>query len=171
VSPDAKRAKGVVTYRQPMKEGTFYVAEADDESAVLRDVTDSQVHTLATNPGVEAGEVLEATIQPEPPMEVVWELVELVDQRTIPVERSPERPTTQVREIGSDQPVGEVTRTERAGEGEIHVVTVPEGETGTAVGDVVDDETTVVRAARLGVDRVEVRADDASGVVSIRYLP
>ena len=35
-----------------MKEGTFYVTEAEDASAVLRDVTDGQVHTLADNPGV-----------------------------------------------------------------------------------------------------------------------
>lgn len=154
-----------------MKDGTFFVAEADEESAVLRDVEDSQVHTLADNPGVEAGDVVEARIEPDPPMEVVWRVVELHERRTIPVERSPEEPTQLTREIAADQSVGELTRRERAGEGEIHVLTVPPAETDDAVADVVDDEATVSRAARLGVARVEVRADAEAGVVSVRYLP
>lgn len=154
-----------------MKEGTFLVTSADEESVVLRDVTDSQVHTLADNPGVDAGEVLEATIEPQPPMEVVWEVVELHDQRTIPVEESREPPTRQVQEIGADQPAGEVTRQERAGTGEVHVITVPPTETADAVADVLEDEETVARAARLDVVRVEVRADEDAGVVSVRYLP
>ena len=40
-----------------------------------------------------------------------------------------------------------------------------------AVTDVLDDEATLVRAARLGVNRVEVRSDVEAGVVSVRYLP
>ena len=57
----------------------------------------------------------------------------------------------------------------RAGEGELHVLTVPEDGTTDAVADVLDDEETLARAARLGVRRVEVRGE--SGVVSVRYLP
>jgi len=50
------------------------------------------------------------------------------------------------------------------------VVTVPEETTDAAVSDVVDDrEATLSRAARLGVNRVEVRS--TPGVVSVRYLP
>ncbi|SDF46151.1 DUF5812 family protein [Halorientalis regularis] len=152
-----------------MKDATFLVTAADDESAVLRDVTDSQVHTLSTNPGVEVGEIVAASIEPEPPMEVAWQVVEITDQRTIPVERSPEPPTKQAREIAADQPVGEITRQERAGEGELHVITVPDGEADDAAADVLDDEETLARAARLGVDRVEVRADGQA--LSVRYLP
>lgn len=154
-----------------MKEGTFLVTSADEESVVLRDVTDSQVHTLADNPGIEVGEVLEAAIEPQPPMEVVWEVVELHAQRTIPVEESPEPPTRQALELGGDQPEGEVTRRERAGEGEVHVLTVPPAGTGDAVADVLGDEETVARAARLEAVRVEVRADEEAGIVSVRYLP
>jgi hypothetical protein len=150
-------------------QGTFFVTEADDDSAVLRNVADGQIHTLADNPGVAAGEVVDATLEPEPPMEVVWTVVDLSGQRSIPVERSPEPPTTQARDIAAEQSVGEMTRQERAGEGELHIISVPEEETEQAVADVVDDESTVTRAARLGVDRVEVRA--AEGVVSVRYLP
>jgi hypothetical protein len=102
-------------------------------------------------------------------MEVVWQVVEITDQRTIPVERSPEPPTKQAVEIAADQPVGEITRRERAGEGELHVITVPEGEIDDAAADVLDDEETLARAARLGVDRVEVRADGQT--LSVRYLP
>jgi hypothetical protein len=152
-----------------MTEGTFLVTHSDEASAVLQDVTDSQVHTLATNPGVEVGEILEATLEPEPPMEVTWRVAELHSQRTIPVEQSEEPPTQLARDLAADQPVGELTTRERAGEGEFHVLTVPPEETATSVSDVMDDPETRARAARLDVARVEVRADD--GVVSVRYLP
>jgi hypothetical protein len=146
------------------------VTNADDESAVLRDVADGQVHTLGENPGVEAGEVVAAAIEPEPPMEVVWQVTDLSERRTIPVERSPEPPTQQAHDIAAGQPVGEVTRQERAGEGELHVITVEPTDTEDAVADVLADEETVARAARLGVARVEVRAAE-TGLVSVRYLP
>ena len=159
-----------MAYPEAMKEGTFLVTHADEGSAVLRDVTDGQVHTLADNPGVEVGVVVEAAIEPEPPMEVAWTVAELRDRRTIPVERSAEPPTRQAEEIAAEQAVGEVTRQERAGDGELHVLTVPADGVEDAVTDVLDDEETVARAARLGVARVEVRAGD-DGVVSVRYLP
>lgn len=151
------------------KGGTFLVTHADEESAVLRDVADGQVHSLAENPDLTAQEVLEATLEPEPPMEVTWRVVDIESRRSIPVETSPESPTRQAREIAADQPVGDVTRQERAGEGELHVISVPPERTAEAAAEVCEDEATLSRAARLGVDRVEVRADD--GVVSVRYLP
>ena len=152
-------------------EGTFFVTEADDESAILTDVADGQVHTLAeqADPPLEQGEVLVGTLVAEPPMTVAYSIEELDSRRTIPVERSPESPTKQEREIAADQPVGELTREPRAGEGEIHVLTVPEEQTDQAVADVLDDPQTVARAARLGVNRVEIRAE--GGVLSVRYLP
>jgi hypothetical protein len=152
-----------------MTEGTFLVTHADDESAVLRDVADGQVHTLAENPGVEAGEVVAATLEPEPPMEVAYRATEVADRQTIPVERSAEAPTKLARDLAAEQDAGELTRRDRAGEGQLHVLTVPAERTDDAAADVVGDEETVARAARLGVDRVEVRAAD--GVVSVRYLP
>ena len=150
-------------------EGHFLVTHADEGSAVLKDVDRGQVHTLADNPGVEAGDVLEGVVEPEPPMEVAYTLVEVETRRHLTVEESPEPPTTQEREIAADQSIGEVTRRERAGTGELHVLTVPDEETEAAVTDVLEDEATLVRAARLGVERVEVRSDP--GVVSVRYLP
>lgn len=152
-----------------MKEGTFLVTNADDASAVLRDVHDGQVHTLAENPGLDAGEVVVAAVEPEPPMEVAWRVTDLREQYTVPVEHSPEPPTQQARDAAAAQSVGDLTRRERAGEGEVHVLTVPAEDTADAAEDVVADEETVARAARLGVERVEVRAAD--GVVSVRYLP
>ncbi len=150
-------------------EGTFFVASADEATAMLHNVHTGQVHTLAANPGVEPTEVLEATLEPEPPMEAVWRVVDISGQRTIPVERSEEPPTKQANELAAEQSVGELTTRERAGEGELHVISVHDDQTDQAAQDVVDDETTIMRAARLGVGRVEVRAD--SGVLSIRYLP
>ncbi|AXG09264.1 DUF5812 family protein [Haloplanus rubicundus] len=152
------------------KTGTFLVTAADDDSAVLSDVDDGQVHTLAGNPGVEAGEAIEGTVAPEPPMEVAWKLVDVADRWTISVEESSESPTTLERELAEEQAVGELTKRERAGVGEIHVLTVAEGETDAAVADVLDDAAGLrERAARLGVERVVVRS--APGVVSVRYLP
>lgn len=152
-----------------MKEGTFLVTTADDASAVLQDVRDSQIHTLADNPGVEPGEIIVAALEPDPPMEVVWRVTDLREQYTVPVERSPEPPTQQARDVAAEQSVGDLSTRERAGEGEVHVLTVPPEETENAVADVIGDDETVARAARLGVERVEVRAAD--GVVSVRYLP
>ena len=151
------------------REGTFLVTHADENSAVLKDVDRRQVHTLADNPGVEAGDVLEGAVEPEPPMEVTYTLVEAEAHRHPTVEESPEPPTAQERDVAADQPEGEVTRKERAGTGELHVLTVPESETEAAVADILEDEATLVRAARLGVERVEVRSEP--GVVSVRYLP
>ena len=149
--------------------GRFVVTHADDASAVLKDVDRGQVHTLAENPGVAERDVIEGTVAPAPPMEVAYTLLEVEDRRSVTVTESAEPPTAQTREIAADQPGGEVTRRERAGTGELHVLSVPEADTEQAVADVLADEATLVRAARLGVGRVEVRSEP--GVVSVRYLP
>ncbi|WP_458209680.1 DUF5812 family protein [Haladaptatus sp. NG-SE-30] len=151
------------------KTSTFLVTHAEEESAVLKDVHGGQVHTLSTNPGVETHDAIDATVAAEPPMEVTWEVVDIDEQRPLAVEKSEEPPTVQEREIADEQEVGDLDRTERAGIGEIHVLSVPPEETEDAVNDVLDDEGTLSRAARLGVNRVEVRFED--GVVSVRYLP
>lgn len=151
------------------QEGTFVVTHVDKGTAVLQDVHSGGVHTLAENPDLERYEVLDATLAVQPPMEVVWTVAETHDRRTIDVEHSPERPTQQARELAADQEVGELTTRERAGEGELHVISVPPERTEQAAADVVEDEATLTRAARLGVGRVEVRADE--GVLSVRYLP
>ena len=151
------------------KSGTFIVSHAEDESAVLSDVSDAQVHTLSENPGFEEGEVVEATVTADPPMGVTYSVTEVVEQKVIPVAESDEPPTQQEVELADSLAVGDLATTERAGIGEIHVLSVPESETEAAVADVLDDQATVERAARIGVNRVEVRAED--GVVAVRYLP
>ena len=152
------------------KEGTFLVTHADDKSAVLKDVDDGQVHTLASNPGVEVDDAIEGVVSPDPPLEVSWQLTAIDERRPLSIEHSEEPPTSQEREIAADQPIGELTREPRAGIGEIHVLTVDENTTTEAVDSVLDDrEGTLARAARLGVNRIEVRSEP--GVVSIRYLP
>jgi hypothetical protein len=149
--------------------GTFLVTHAGSGDAVLRDVETGQVHTLAANPDLEAGDVIEGTIAPEPPIEATWELREIEGRRRLSVERSDEPPTSQERELADGLAVGEVTRTDRAGIGALHVLTVPPERTEEAAIEVLEDEETLARAARYGVDRVEIR--DAEGVVSVRYLP
>lgn len=151
------------------KTSTFLVTHAEGDSAVLKDVHDGQVHTLSTNPGVEEDDAVEATVAPDPPMNLTWSVVEVEERRTLSTERSEEPPTTQERDLADEQDEGEATRKERAGDGEIHVLTVPPENTEDAAADVLDDEGTLSRAARLGVSRVEVRAE--SGVVSVRYMP
>ncbi|WP_122089019.1 DUF5812 family protein [Halalkalicoccus subterraneus] len=151
------------------KEGTFLVTHADEASAVLRDVETGQVHTLSANPDLEGGEALEGTIAPEPPVEATWELREIEERRELSVERSDEPPTSQERELADSQGVGEITRKQRAGTGEIHVLTVPPERTDSAAAEVEADEETLARAARFGVNRVEIRSEE--GIVSVRYLP
>lgn len=149
--------------------GTFLVTHADEGSAVLRDVANGQVHTLGENPGVEAGEVLEATIEPEPPLGVTWRVDEIEDRRTIELIDSDLSPTQWERELAAEREPGEIQREERAGTGEIHVLSVPEGNAEATARNVLDDDETLARAARLDVVRVEVRR--CEGVVSVRYLP
>lgn len=152
------------------KDGTFIVTHADDGSAVLRDVASGQVHTLSSNPGVAEGEAVEGVVAPDPPMNVSWQLIEVEERRHIAVEESEEPPTQHSLDLAADQPVGDLTRTERAGTGEIHVISVPEDDTDRAVADVLDDaDASRTRAARLGVNRVEIRS--APGVVVVRYMP
>ena len=151
-------------------EGTFLVTHADEESAVLKDVESGQVHTLSSNPGVEEDDAVEGVVAPEPPLEVTVELVEVEERRSLRIHESREPPTAHERDIAAEQEVGDLTRTERAGIGEIHVINVPDEETEAAVEDVLTDrEATLSRAARLGVNRVEIRSEP--GLVSVRYLP
>ncbi|GAB6880003.1 DUF5812 family protein [Halorubrum gandharaense] len=152
------------------KESTFLVTHVEAESAVLKDVHDGQVHTLSSNPGLELDDAVEATVAPDPPMNVTYQVVEVDERRALSIEESPEPPTKQEREIAADQLEGELTREPRAGIGEIHVLTPPAETTEQAVRDVVEDrEATLARAARLGVNRVEVRSEP--GIVSVRYMP
>jgi hypothetical protein len=151
-------------------EGVFLVTHADDDSAVLRDVERGQVHTLSSNPGVSEDDAIEGVLAPEPPLEVTAELVEIEERRPLSMSESREPPTKQEREIAAEQSVGELTKEERAGIGELHIISVPEEETEAAVEDVLDDrEATLGRAARLSVNRVEIRSEP--GIVSVRYLP
>jgi hypothetical protein len=151
------------------KAGTFLVTHADEASVTVRDVADSQVLTLSDNPGLESGTVIEATLEAEPPMEVTYTVTDLAAEHEIPVAVVDLEPTAQAKDLAVDQPVGELTARERAGTGEVHVLTVPDGEAAATAEAVAADEETVARAGRLGVDRVEIRT--AEGVVSVRYLP
>ena len=153
------------------KTATFVVTHAEEESAVVRDVETAQVHTLASNPGLEVDDVLEATVAPKPPLEVAWEVVDVEDRRTVDLVESDLSPTTHERELAADAQPGEVVREERAGTGEIHVLALPDEDVEDAVTDVLSDEETVARAARLEAVRVEVRSDPDEGVLSVRYLP
>jgi hypothetical protein len=153
------------------KTGTFLVTEADAESAILRDVETGQIHTLSEHDGYEQWEVVGGTIAAEPPMEVVWTVVEESSRRTVELVDSDLSPTQQAMEIADSQAVGEVERVGRAGTGEIHVLSVPSEQVGAAVDDVLEDEETVARAARVDAVRVEVRSDPDAGVLNVRYLP
>ena len=152
------------------KESTFLVTHVESDSAVLKDVHDGQVHTLSSNPGLDVDDAVEATVAPDPPMEVTYQVIEVAERRPLSIEESPEPPTVHERELAAEIETGELAREERAGVGEVHVLTPPESETEAAVADVIDDrEGTLSRAARLGVNRVEIRAEP--GVVAVRYLP
>ncbi|WP_247730036.1 DUF5812 family protein [Halovivax limisalsi] len=151
--------------------GTFVVTHADEASPVLRDVETARIHTLASNPDLESNEVVDASLAAEPPLEVAWEVVELRERRTVDVVDSDLSPTTHERAVADEQSIGDLDRVERAGTGEIHVLSVEPAETEAAARDVLEDPETIARAARLDAVRVEVRSDAAEGVLSVRYLP
>ncbi|WP_254522245.1 DUF5812 family protein [Natrinema caseinilyticum] len=153
------------------KTGTFVVTHAESESAVVRDVDTAQVHTLASNPGLEVRDVLEATVAPDPPLEVAWEVIDVADRRSIDLVDSDLEPTRHAADLASEAEIGDLVREERAGTGEIHVFRVPESDVESAARDVLEDEETIARAARLEAVRVEVRRSADDGVVSVRYLP
>lgn len=153
----------------PEKTGTFIVTQVDPDQAVLADVSDRQVHTIDSNPDLAVEEVIEATIATKPPLDVVWTVEAIHERRTIEVTRSDERPTKASRDVAADLETGELHTRERSDYGEIHVLRVPQADLDAAVEDVVTDQETVARAARLGIRRVEVRAAD--GVLAVRYLP
>lgn len=153
----------------PEKTGTFVITQVDEEQVVLSDVEDRQVHTVDSNPDLAVEDVLEATITPNPPMDVVWSFGSIAERRQIEVARSEERPTKASREIAANLEVGDLHTRERSDHGEIHVLRVPEETLEDAAEDVVEDRETVIRAARMDVRRVEIRAADE--VLSVRYLP
>ncbi|WP_323675343.1 DUF5812 family protein [Halorubellus sp. PRR65] len=151
---------------------TFLVTEADADSAVLRDVDAGQVYTLADNDSeFEPEMVVGATVKPVPPMDVVYELVDVDYARHVDVVDTDLSPTKQAMEAAESLSVGEVERIEREGTGELHVLSVPPEDTEQAAQDVITDAETVARAGRVGAVRVEVRRDADAGVLNVRYLP
>ncbi len=151
--------------------GTFLVAEADEEGdgAVLMDAERGRVHTLAEAGDLVAGEAVVGEVVADGAVGAVWRVAETTDRWEITVGESEESPTRNALDKASDD-VGELVRVERAGEGELHLITVPESGTEQAVADVLADEQGLrARAARLGVARVTVRS--APGLVCVRYLP
>lgn len=149
------------------KSGTFLVTVADDESAMLSDAADGQVHPLGSNHDVEAGEVVRGTLEPEGPLGVTWRLADVAERWTPAIEAVDESPGRRAREVAADREPGRLSRVE-IDEGMLHVLSLPPERTEAAVEDVLADETTRRVAARLGARRVEVRG--AAGVVGVRYL-
>lgn len=148
------------------KAGRFLVTAADDATVELADVDDGQVVTLSSNPGLDPGEVVEGTVSPDPPLGVSWSLVEVNARYRIDVEAVDDPPTDQARALADGLGVGEIAR-EPTGVGELHVLRVPTAETTSAVDDVLSDEATLRRAARLDSRTVEVKGAD--GIVTVRY--
>ncbi|MFP4218352.1 MAG: DUF5812 family protein [Salinarchaeum sp.] len=146
--------------------GTFLVTEAEVETAVLQDVETAQVYSLATNPGFSVDEVVEATLAPVPPMDVLWSVETVMSTHTIEVAEEERPPTDRARELATECDPGEVVRRSLNTE-ELHVLSVPASKTDQATADICADAATLRRAARLGAETVTVRSAD--GVVSVRY--
>lgn len=147
---------------------TYLVTHADEASALLRDVATAQVHTLADNPGIEEGEVVEATLAAGP-AGVTWTVETLAERRSIPAETPGERPADAAFDALAGEDVGTMVELEPAeGELAVHALAVPVDGTADAVAEVSEDEGTLVQAASLGASSVVVRGAD--GVVTVRYL-
>lgn len=148
-----------------MKRGTFLVTEADD-AAVLRDVETGQVHALGSNPGVQRGTVLDATIAAEPPLDVTWAVETVHERRQVTVERASDRPVDGAFDAVAGHDPGDLVELD-TDDVACHALVVPVERTEDAAEDVATDEATLTRAARLGATTVVVRAAD--GVVTVRY--
>jgi hypothetical protein len=129
------------------KAGTFLVTAADDATVELADVVDGQVLALSSNPGLEAGDVVEGSVAPDPPLGVSWSLVSVERRYRIAVEAVDEPPSERARALADGLAVGELVR-DPNDEGELHVLGVPPAETAATIEDIVDDEPTTRRAAR-----------------------
>jgi hypothetical protein len=151
--------------------GTFYVKHTEDSAVTLHEIDTSQIYTLVENPGLEPHQIIEATLMAQPPMQVSYLIKEMESQRTIPVETSPEPPTTRVMKLGTEMDEGQAAAIDREGEGEIHILRVEPEHTEHTAEEVHEDEMTYKNAARYGIERVEIRTDEDEGIVSIRYLP
>jgi len=151
--------------------GRFYVKHTEDVAVTLHEIDTQQIFTLVENPDLAAHQILDATIQENPPLGVSYVVDEIHEVRTIPVEYSDEVPTSQVQTLVTDMEYDQAAAIEREGEGEIHVIHVEPDQTEAAAAGLDEDETTYKNAARYGVDRVEIRTDEDEGIVSIRYLP
>lgn len=149
------------------KAGTFLVTAADEATVELADVADGQVVALSSNPGLEAGQVVEGTVSPDPPLGVSWSLVSVDARHRVAVEAVDEPPSDRARTAAAELEAGELA-SEPLDAGELHALRVPPSRTEAAIEDVVADEATRRRAARIGARRVEVRGE--SGVVGVRYL-
>ncbi len=147
-------------------QGTFLVTEADAEAAVLQDVETAQVYSLAANPGFSVDDIVEATLSPVPPMDVLWSVETVLSTRTVAVVHEEHPPTNRARELAAGCDSGEVVRRSLDTE-ELHVLSVPTSKTDQAAADICADTATLRRAARLGAETVTVRSAD--GVVSVRY--
>jgi hypothetical protein len=187
------------------RSGTFIVSSADETAIVIQDVATTQVHTVQTSDlaaaiadhsppaaaigddgELEPGTVLDETTLVPAADGVRWTVDTVGTVRWIPIERVDLEPTKRSRDTAREAETGDLTTHERAGEGAVHVLAVPPDRVAGAATDVVEDSATRRRAARLGVDRVEIRtgttgAGDSlreptdggneTGVVSVRYLP
>ena len=151
--------------------GTFYVKYAEESAVTLHEVHSGQIFTLIENPGVEAHDIIEASLVAQPPMQVSYLIDELVDHYSVPVETSSEPPTQHVQDIAMDLDFGESVAIDRKGEGEIHILRIEPDDVGQVASELTTDELTYKNAARYDVGRVEIRAEYDDGVVSIRYLP
>lgn len=148
------------------KRATFLVTHATEDSTVIRDVHDGQVHPLSDTPCLSMYDVIEGVISPDS-SGTTWSLETVERSRRIELVETDLEPTRQARKVAADLPVGKANVIERAGEGEIQVISV--SDPADAAREVLEDCDTIARAARLGAARVEVRF--GSGMISVRYLP
>lgn len=153
------------------RSGRFVTTHAEDGSAIVRDVDSGQVITLSSNPGLDSEDVIEATIAPDPPLHVSWQVIDVDTRWRIEVIESDLEPTSKSRSIADEMERGSVEQFARKGAGEVHVMLLPPDRIESAIDDIRDDVETIVRAARLEADRVELRSDIDAGILCVRYLP
>lgn len=144
--------------------GTYVVTHADGGGTVLRDVDSGQVHAIADDTDLEAGEAVRAVLE-SGAIGVTWSVVNVSERWTPTVTVAEGDPPAAAREAVAGRDPGDVAVLDD-GEGELHAIPVP-GDAAAAAEEVAADPATRDRAAQLGARRVVVRAGE--GLVSVRY--
>lgn len=146
--------------------GIFLVTHDDEGGTILQDVGSGRIHPVPEDTDLIDGDAFTGTIESIPPLGVLWEIHEKQDSWSISLERGQNPPTSEEQDIATATSQGAV-HTECRGDHELHVMAIEDRDESAVAEEIIEDEETKARAARLEANRVVVRTGD--GLVTVTY--